>query len=144
MASIASTVAAVAASGVPTGISTLMVNSPWLISGISSLPRYRPSDNEAARMPTAIGKSRPAPLLRISAGARLTVTRRSGKGRPVPAMAARTRAALSRTAASGSPTMSTRGSCELIRTSTSTATPSTPSRAAPTTRDMRPSAGPKG
>jgi hypothetical protein len=53
------------------------------------------------------------------------------------ATAARTRAALSRTAASGRPTMSIRGSWELIRTSTSTATPSTPSSAALIARDKR-------
>jgi hypothetical protein len=100
-----------------------------------------PTAPEALRMPMAMGRSRLAPLLRISAGARLTVTRRSGKGRSVPAMAARTRAALSRTAASGRPTRSTRGRSELIRTSTSTATPSTPSSAAPRTRDTVPLGG---
>ena len=72
---------------------------------------------------------------RNDAGARFTVTRRSGNGSPSDAIAARTRAALSRTAASGNPTTSTRGSCELIRTSTSTGTPSTPTRAPPITRD---------
>ena len=55
----------------------------------------------AARIPAAIGRSRPAPLLRRSAGARFTVTRRSGKRWPILAIAARTRAALSRTSASG-------------------------------------------
>jgi hypothetical protein len=73
-----------------------------------------------------MGRSSAAPVLRISAGARFTVMRWSGNGRPAAAIAARTRAALSRTAASGSPTTSTRGSCELMRTSTSTAMPSTP------------------
>ena len=64
------------------------------------------------------------------------MTRRSGKLSPAAAIAARTRAALSRTAASGSPTTSTRGSCELIRTSTSTGTPSTPRSVALVTRDI--------
>ncbi|MCH7726596.1 MAG: protein kinase, partial [Planctomycetes bacterium] len=68
---------------------------------------------EAARMPTAIGRSSPDPPLRSPAGARLTVTRRSGKRWPTLEIAARTRAALSRTAASGRPTISIRGSSEL-------------------------------
>ena len=83
----------------------------------------------------AIGRSSPDPDFRIPAGARLTVTRRSGNDWPTAQMAARTRAALSRTAASGSPTISTRGSWEERRTSTSIGTPSTPCRAAPRTRD---------
>ena len=77
-----------------------------------------------------MGRSRPAPLLRSSAGARLTVTRRAGKARPAAAMAPRMRDTLSRTAASGSPTTSTRGSCEEIRTSTSIGMPRTPASAA--------------
>ena len=91
----------------------------------------------AARMPTAMGRSSPAPPFRRLAGARFTVTLRPGNVRPMPEMAARTRVALSRTDASGSPTISTQGSCELIRTSTSTAKPSTPRRAPPRRRDMQ-------
>jgi hypothetical protein len=52
--------------------------------------------------------------------------RRFGNSWPRAVTAARTRAELSRTAASGRPTTSMRGSCELMRTSTSTAIPSTP------------------
>ena len=96
-----------------------------------------PEPRLAARIPIAMGRSRPAPLFRTPAGARLTVTRRAGKVRPIAEMAARTRAALSRTAASGRPTMSIRGSWELIRTSTSIGMPSTPERAAPRMRGHR-------
>ncbi len=110
-------------------------------SRASSAMKTRPSiasasiAPDAARMPIAIGRSRPAPLFFRFAGARLIVTRRSGNFSPIEEMAARTRAALSRTAASGNPTMSTRGSCELMRTSTSTQTPSMPVSAVPQTRD---------
>ena len=52
----------------------------------------------------AMGRSSPAPPLRIPDGARLTVTRRSGQGRPLDKSAARTRSRDSRTAASGRPT----------------------------------------
>ena len=77
-----------------------------------------------------MARSSPAPRFGSSAGARLIVTLRSGKRKPEAEMAARTRAVLSRTEACGRPTISTRGSCELIRTSTSTGTPSTPESAA--------------
>ena len=92
-------------------------------------------------MPIAIGRSSPAPLLRNSAGARLTVTRRSGKDRPVAAIAPRIRETLSRTAASGKPTTSTRGNCEEMRTSTSTGIPVTPTTAAVHTQATSPAAG---
>ena len=67
------------------------------------------STPDAARMPSAIGRSNAAPTLRTSVGARLTVTRSAGNGNPELRIAVRTRSRLSRTVASGSPTIVTPG-----------------------------------
>ena len=72
----------------------------------------------APRMPSAIGRSKAAPSLRRSAGARLTVMRSTGKSKPAFRMAARTRSRLSRTVESGSPTVVKDGSPEVTSTST--------------------------
>src|SRR5664280_347497 len=80
--------------------------------------------------PTAIGRSRPAPPLRIPDGARLTVTRRRGHCSPLDSRAARTRSRDSRTAASGSPTTVNPGSPLDTWTSTDTWVASTPTRTA--------------
>ena len=53
---------------------------------------------------TASGRSKPGPILRRSAGARLTVIRRRGNTKPEFTSAARTRSRASRTALSASPT----------------------------------------
>ena len=55
-------------------------------------------------IPRFAGKSKRPPVLRISAGPRLTVMRLSGNPRLQLEIALRTRSLLSRTAASGSPT----------------------------------------
>jgi AcrR family transcriptional regulator len=59
----------------------------------------------AQRIPTAVGRSKAAPSLRRSAGARLTVIRSIGNSRPALRIAARTRSRLSRTVESGRPTV---------------------------------------
>ncbi len=63
----------------------------------------------AARMPSAIGKSKRPPVLRMSAGPRLTVIRLCGNSRLQFEIAPRTRSLLSRTAASGRPTIENLG-----------------------------------
>jgi len=50
-----------------------------------------------------MGRSKPVPSFRRSAGARFTVTRRSGNSNPALRIAARTRSRASWTAVSGSP-----------------------------------------
>ena len=60
---------------------------------------------EAARMPTAIGRSKRPDSLGKSAGARLTVIFFAGKSKPLWMMAARTRSRLSFTSVSGRPTI---------------------------------------
>ncbi len=75
---------------------------------------------EATKSPTAMGKSKPDPSLRKSAGAKLTVIRRIGISKPQFFIAARTRSRASRTAVSGKPTMSKAGSPSATSTSTST------------------------
>ena len=77
-----------------------------------------------------MGRSRPAPPLRMPDGAKLTVTRRSGHGRPLERTAARTRSRASRTAASGRPTMVNPGSPLETWTSTETRRPTAPERVA--------------
>ena len=57
----------------------------------------------AASTPSAIGRSNDEPALRMSAGARLTVTRCGGNSKPELRIALRTRSRLSRTLASGKP-----------------------------------------
>ena len=84
----------------------------------------------AARMATAIGRSKAAPALRRSAGARFTVMRCGGKSKPELRMAARTRSRLSRTLASGSPTMAKTGRPKATSASTDTGSASTPTRVA--------------
>ncbi len=88
------------------------------------------STPEATSTPTAMGRSRPAPPLRMPDGARLTVTRRRGHGRPLETRAARTRSRDSRTAASGRPTTVNPGRPLATWTSTRTVRPSTPRRTA--------------
>ena len=56
-------------------------------------------------LPSAIGRSNDEPALRMSAGARLTVTRCGGNSKPELRIALRTRSRLSRTLASGRPTI---------------------------------------
>jgi hypothetical protein len=81
--------------------------------------------------PEAIGRSKTAPTLRMSAGERLTVTWRRGNSRPEFRMALCTRSRLSRTLASGSPTMVMAGSPPSeTSTSTRTGKASTPKSAA--------------
>ena len=84
----------------------------------------------AARMPSAMARSRPAPSFLIFAGARFTVIFFTGKWNPLFLSAARTRSRLSRTVASGSPTMENWGRPEERSTSTSTRCASTPTIAA--------------
>src|SRR5262245_35640759 len=88
----------------------------------------------AARMPRAIGRSKEAPSLRTSAGARFTVIRSWGKAKPALRIAVRTRSRLSRTAESGRPTVMNAGKPGDTSTSTRTSAASTPSRAAESTR----------
>ena len=91
-------------------------------------PRRRGSTwPTAARMPTAIGRSNPAPSFLTSAGARLTVTRSIGNVKPEFLMADATRSRPSRTALSPSPTMEKDGRPRPTSTSTLTTYPSIPS-----------------
>lgn len=83
----------------------------------------------AARMPTAIGRSKRPESLGRSAGARLTVSRRLGNSNPQFSSAARTRSALSRTAACGRPTMWNAGNPLPTWTSTRTSGACRPTRA---------------
>src|SRR5579864_3576245 len=78
----------------------------------------------------AIGRSRPAPLLRTPVGARLTVTRLWGQLNPLDRIAALTRSLASRQEASGSPTTVNDGMPAETCTSTETAFPWTPIRVA--------------
>src|SRR5882672_188416 len=64
---------------------------------------------EAARIPSAIGRSKRPLSLRSSAGARLTVMRRAGNSKREFTSAARTRSRLSFTSVSGRPTMVNEG-----------------------------------
>src|SRR5690606_28784811 len=87
----------------------------------------------AARMPSAIGRSKRPPHLGRSAGARLTVMRRAGNSNCAHWIAARTRSLASRTAASGKPTIDIDGNPPPRWTSTLTAGARTPARARPGT-----------
>ena len=58
----------------------------------------------ATSAPTAMARSRPAPVLRTPEGARLTVIRVGGHGSRLESSAARTRSRDSRQASSGRPT----------------------------------------
>src|SRR3954452_3656652 len=84
----------------------------------------------AARTPSAIGRSNEDPAFRISAGARLTVTRCSGNSKPELRIALRTRSRLSRTDGSGRPTIVKPGRPKDTSTSTSTVQASIPNTAA--------------
>src|SRR6185436_5727719 len=90
----------------------------------------RSTTPEAARMPSAIGRSNAAPALRTSAGARLTVIRCGGNSNPELRIALRTRSRLSRTLASGRPTIVNIGRPKDTSTSTCTGKASTPNTAA--------------
>ena len=80
----------------------------------------------AARIPTAIGKSNWVPLLRSSAGLKLTVMRLRGKSNPLLRRAAITRSLLSFTSVSGRPTTDKVGIPGAMSTSTETKKPSMP------------------
>ena len=83
----------------------------------------------AARIPTAIGRSKPDPSLRRSAGARLTTTFLPDIRSPEFSNAARMRCSLSFTALSGSPTRYMPRPPPAMLTSTVTATASIPATA---------------
>ena len=74
----------------------------------------------AAKMPMNTGRSYKLPVLRTSAGARLTVTWLAGQGQFRFLMALRTRSLLSFTAESGRPTMANLGRPPLMWVSTVT------------------------
>src|SRR5687767_1780695 len=83
----------------------------------------------AARMPSAIGRSKRLESFGSSAGARLTVMRRAGNSKWPWLSAARTRSRASRTSASGRPTMWNAGSPGPRCTSTVTSGASIPASA---------------
>ena len=105
-------------------------------SPITSARSRRPGFTSpvAERMPIAIGRSKAAPSLRRSAGARLTVIRSIGNSKPALRMAARTRSRLSRTVESGSPTVVKEGRPAVTSTSTKMVAASIPERVAERTR----------
>ena len=74
-------------------------------------------------MPRAMGRSNEAPVLRRSAGERLTSTRSTGNSNPAFLTAARTLSRDSRTASSGRPVRSKAGRPRRISTSTRTRPP---------------------
>ena len=80
------------------------------------------------RTASSRGRSYTGPVLRTSAGARLTVMRRSGHLNPRLRAAAWTRSPLSRTAESGRPTMERAGIPPETSASTATAKPLRPLR----------------
>ena len=77
-------------------------------------------------MPSAMGRSKPVPPFRTSAGARLTVIRCGGKWKPEFRMAVRTRSRLSLTLVSGRPTRLKLGNPYDTSTSTTTGQDSSP------------------
>jgi hypothetical protein len=93
----------------------------------------------AARIPSAIGRSKRPDSLRRSAGARLTVILRAGKSNCAFWSAARTRSRASFTSVSGSPTRLNAGSPPPKCTSTDTGGASRPARPRErtTARDIR-------
>ena len=96
----------------------------------------------AERMPSAIGRSKAAPSLRSSAGARLIVMRSTGNSSPAFRIAARTRSRLSRTVESGRPTVVKDGRPGATSTSTKTSAASMPKTVAERTRaSMAPVSG---
>ncbi len=130
----------------PSGAVTSASPCPWAHMPKASRPRTgrtapssesspanrRPSANEAgtcpvaARMPRAMGRSSPDPVLRRSAGARFTTILLVGIVNPAALMAARTRSRASCTAVSGMPTMAMPGMPFDTATSTVTGSASTP------------------
>ena len=74
----------------------------------------------ATSRPNAMGRSNAVPSFFVSAGARLTVTRRGGTWKPEFVSAAETRSRLSRTAPAGRPTMVHCGNPAATSTSTRT------------------------
>src|SRR5690606_7604088 len=88
----------------------------------------------AARMPSAMGRSKRPPSLGRSAGARLMVMRRCGYSNCAHRIAARTRSRDSRTAAAGRPTIWVEGKPPERWTSTCTGGAATPARARLCTR----------
>ena len=79
--------------------------------------------SEPSRIASAIARSSDEPVLRRSAGARLTVIRRGGWTNPLLRSAPRTRSRASWSAASGSPTIEKPGSPGATSTSTRTTRP---------------------
>ncbi|MDR8960418.1 hypothetical protein FEP79_02786 [Burkholderia multivorans] len=92
----------------------------------------------AARMPSAIGRSKRPDSFGRSAGARLTVMRRTGNSNPQFCSAARTRSRLSRTSRSGRPTIENDGNplARWTSTVTSGARPAAGARLRTTASDM--------
>jgi hypothetical protein len=84
-------------------------------------------------MPIAMGRSYPAPSLRRSAGAMLTVMRFCGNSAPAFRIAERTRSFASVTAVSGRPTIWKAGRPEAMSTSMLTRSPVSPITAQPVT-----------
>ena len=82
--------------------------------------------SDPRRMPTAMARSSEAPVLRRSAGARLTVIRRGGWANPSLRSAPRTRSRASWSAASASPTTVNPGSPGATSTSTRMKRPARP------------------
>ena len=82
----------------------------------------------------ASGRSKPGPILRRYAGARLIVMRFCGNSKPELVIAERTRSRASRTALSASPTIVKAGRPTRMSASTQTRRKSTPSRAKAVTR----------
>lgn len=109
-------------------------------SPANSRPASTPGGNcpLAARMPRAIGRSKRPDSLGRSAGARLTVMRRTGKSKPQFCRAARTRSRLSRTSRSGRPTIENEGRplARWTSTVTSGARPAAGARERTTASDM--------
>ena len=89
---------------------------------------------DAASTASAIGRSKPEPSFRSSAGARLTVTRRRGNSSSADAMPLRTRSRASFSALSASPTIANDGTPSWMCASTSTRRGSRPTSAWVTAR----------
>ena len=89
---------------------------------------------DAARMASAIGRSKPEPSLRRPAGARLTVIRRTGHSSSADAMPTRTRSFASWQARSARPTIAKPGTPSCRCASTSTRRASRPTSACVTVR----------
>ncbi len=90
----------------PARISPPRESSPWTAQDSRRASETCPL---AARTPRASARSKPGPILRRYAGARLAVMRPFGKSKPELRMADRTRSRASRTAVSARPTMRNAG-----------------------------------